>query len=77
MLQKIEGLEECTKLQKLYLYGNKIEAIENLDNLLLEVLWLNGNAIKNIEVPFLLTLRLYKAFFSFVDHSFCLVVYRC
>lgn len=63
MLQKIEGLEECTKLQKLYLYGNKIEAIENLDNLLLEVLWLNGNAIKNIEVPFLLTLRLYKAFF--------------
>ncbi|XP_025105112.1 leucine-rich repeat-containing protein 9-like isoform X2 [Pomacea canaliculata] len=47
--QKIEGLEECTKLQKLYLYGNKIEAIENLDNLLLEVLWLNGNAIKNIE----------------------------
>ena len=38
-------------LRKLYLYSNKIQKIENLDQLTeLEILWLNHNEIVNIEV---------------------------
>ncbi|KAL8168768.1 UNVERIFIED_CONTAM: hypothetical protein K2H54_016478 [Gekko kuhli] len=47
---KIEGLQQCIHLRKLYLYCNRISTIENLENLIeLEVVWLNGNQIKEIK----------------------------
>lgn len=49
--KKIENLETCSKLTKLYLYGNEISKIENIGHLThLETLFLNNNSIKNIEV---------------------------
>ncbi|XP_063803841.1 leucine-rich repeat-containing protein 9 isoform X2 [Pseudophryne corroboree] len=49
-LERIEGLENCLQLQKLFLYNNRITTIEALENLTkLEVLWLNDNEIERIQ----------------------------
>ncbi len=48
-LRKITSLENCKKLKKLILYSNKIAAIEGLESLDLQVLWLNANCISKIE----------------------------
>lgn len=54
--KKIENLETCSKLTKLYLYGNEISKIENIGHLThLETLFLNNNSIKNIEVSIFCT----------------------
>ncbi|XP_069495003.1 leucine-rich repeat-containing protein 9 isoform X2 [Ambystoma mexicanum] len=47
---KIDDLQQCKSLEKLYLYCNAIKAIENLEELtLLETVWLNNNQIGIIE----------------------------
>ncbi|KAM6392616.1 LOW QUALITY PROTEIN: leucine-rich repeat-containing protein 9 [Pluvialis apricaria] len=48
-LVKIDGLQKCVNLQKLYLYciNSRIESQEALTKL--NVLWLNSNLIKNIK----------------------------
>jgi Leucine-rich repeat (LRR) protein len=49
--KEICGLDNCDKLKRLYLYDNAISKMKNLSMLkLLEVLWLNDNIIKSIEV---------------------------
>ena len=51
VLQDITGLENCVLIEKLYLYENKISKIQNLQMLSnLQVLWLNNNCIRAIEV---------------------------
>ena len=50
-LQKIDGLKQLTKLEKLYFYSNNISKIENIEHLTkLHTLWLNDNRISDIEV---------------------------
>lgn len=57
--QKVELLESCKELRRLYLYGNRIHCIENLQHLThLQVLWLNTNFITNIEVSLTLNVSL-------------------
>lgn len=52
-LKEISGLQTCIRLQKLYLYDNKISKIENLEKLEnLKVLWLSNNCIALVEVSF-------------------------
>ncbi|RVE57221.1 hypothetical protein OJAV_G00214240 [Oryzias javanicus] len=47
---EISGLQNCQKLEKLYLYNNQICYIQNLDlQVNLEVLWLNNNCITEIQ----------------------------
>ena len=54
VLQRIQGLEKCTRLKKLCLYQNHIAKIEGLEELhLLSTLWLNSNKITTIEVRML------------------------
>jgi|AntAceMinimDraft_5_1070358.scaffolds.fasta_scaffold12283_3 Leucine-rich repeat (LRR) protein len=49
-ISKIQGLHNCTKLERLHLYSNRIERIENLDSLTsLQVLWLSDNKITQVE----------------------------
>jgi hypothetical protein len=49
-ITKIQGLHNCTKLERLHLYSNRIERIENLENLsALQVLWLADNKITHVE----------------------------
>ena len=49
--QKIENLETCCNMERLYLYGNEITKIENLGHMVhMEELWLNNNQIENVEV---------------------------
>ena len=40
-------------MKKLFLYTNQITKIENLEQLNLEILWLNENKISQIEVTYL------------------------
>lgn len=48
--KKLEGLKNCRNLKKLYLYSNQLNKIQNLEQLNLDVLWLNDNKISIIEV---------------------------
>ena len=48
--KKIEGLKNCRNLKKLFLYSNRLTRIQNLEQLNLDVLWLNDNKISEIEV---------------------------
>ena len=60
-LQKIDGLQSCLQLEKLYLYDNQISEIENLESQVnLQVLWLNNNdicCIKVVHLPCSLSVR--------------------
>ncbi|CAG2069064.1 unnamed protein product, partial [Timema podura] len=44
------SIESCSKMEKLYLYSNRIKRIPKLDTMTnLNTLWLSGNKIKYIE----------------------------
>lgn len=46
----MQGLDDCRKLRKLYLYSNRIRRIENLSHCSqLEILWLSDNQIVVLE----------------------------
>ncbi|PIK59194.1 hypothetical protein BSL78_03891 [Apostichopus japonicus] len=48
--ERIQGLESCKKLSRMFLYGNNISKMENISHLKeLETLWLARNNIINIE----------------------------
>ena len=50
-MQRVEGLSQCLKLRKLYLYQNHITSVQGLAGLdQLSTLWLNSNEIADIEV---------------------------
>lgn len=50
-VQRVEGLSQCLKLRKLYLYQNYITSVQGLAGLdQLSTLWLNSNKIVDIEV---------------------------
>nr|CAD7406556.1 unnamed protein product [Timema poppensis] len=48
--QDTSSIESCSKMEKLYLYSNRIKRIPKLDTMTnLTTLWLSGNKIKYIE----------------------------
>nr|CAD7571897.1 unnamed protein product [Timema californicum] len=48
--QDTSSIESCSKMEKLYLYSNRIKRIPKLDTMTnLNALWLSGNKIKHIE----------------------------
>lgn len=50
-VQRVQGLSQCVKLRKLYLYQNCITGVQGLAGLdELSTLWLNSNRITSIEV---------------------------
>ena len=49
-ITKIENLENCAKLEQVFLYQNSIKKIENLDSCLsLKEINLSGNKIRKVE----------------------------
>ena len=70
-MKKIEGLDNLTKLKKLFLVNNKIGKIENINHLVeLEMLELGANRIRVSILCFI------NAFYqsTLIKHESCLFV---